>query len=152
MPGSGGRQSASEVRSRSQCRDRPKSGRPRRDRSTHDQFTFRFDHKINDHQNFTAYYYFNDNRELDPYDTFEAAGANTTGFGNLNNLRYQQWNFTHTWTINNAIVNEAHFTYMREGQLGYIKPQTTGVLTSTCSGAAAQFCFTGTSDSSAITQ
>ncbi|MGC1977765.1 MAG: carboxypeptidase regulatory-like domain-containing protein, partial [Candidatus Sulfotelmatobacter sp.] len=116
-----------------------------------DKFEFRLDHKINDHQSLTAYYYFNDNRELDPYDTFEAAGANTTGFGNENNLRYQQYNFTHTWTINNAIVNEAHFTYMREGQLGYIKPQTTGALTSTCSGAAAQFCFTGTSDSSAIT-
>jgi hypothetical protein len=116
-----------------------------------DQFTFRLDHKINDRQSLTAYYYFNDNRELDPYDTFEAAGANTTGFGNVNNLRYQQWNFTHTWTINNSLVNEAHFTYMREGQLGYIKPQTTGALTSTCSGAAAQFCFTGTSDSSAIT-
>ncbi len=116
-----------------------------------DQFTFRLDHTINSHQNFTAYYYFTDNRETDPYDTFEAAGANTIGFGNINNLRYQQWNFTHTWTINNALVNEAHFTYMREGQLGYIKPQTTGSLTSTCTGAAATFCFTGTSDSSAIT-
>jgi hypothetical protein len=116
-----------------------------------DQFTFRLDHKINDRQSLTAYYYFNDNRELDPYDTFEAAGANTTGFGNANNLRYQQWNFSHTWTINNALVNEAHFTYMREGQLGYLKPQTTGSLTSTCTGAAAPFCFTGTSDSSAIT-
>src|SRR5271170_2579725 len=40
-----------------------------------DQFTFRLDHTINSHQNFTAYYYFTDNRELDPYDTFEAAGA-----------------------------------------------------------------------------
>ncbi|MGC1162627.1 MAG: hypothetical protein WA881_10975, partial [Candidatus Sulfotelmatobacter sp.] len=116
-----------------------------------DKFEFRLDHKINDHQSLTAYYYFNDNRELDPYDTFEAAGANTTGFGNENNLRYQQWNFTHTWTINNAIVNEAHFTYMREGELGYIKPQTTGSLASTCTGAASTFCFTGTSDSSAIT-
>jgi hypothetical protein len=116
-----------------------------------DQFTFRLDHRINDHQSLTAYYYFNDNRELDPYDTFEAAGANTPGFGNVNNLRNQQWNFTHTWTINNALVNEAHFTYMREGQLGYIKPQTTGSLTSTCTGSASAFCFTGTSDSSAIT-
>ncbi|MGC1652437.1 MAG: carboxypeptidase regulatory-like domain-containing protein, partial [Candidatus Sulfotelmatobacter sp.] len=116
-----------------------------------DKFTFRLDHKINDRQSLTAYYFFNDNRELDPYDTFEAAGANTTGFGNENNLRYQQWNFTHTWTINNAIVNEAHFTYMREGELGYIKPQTTGSLASTCTGAASTFCFTGTSDSSAIT-
>jgi hypothetical protein len=116
-----------------------------------DQFTFRFDHKINDRQNFTAYYYFNDMRDFLPYDTFEAAGANVPGFGNLNDLRNQQWNFTHTWSINNALVNEAHFTYMREGELGYIKPQTTGALTSTCGGAAAQFCFTGTSDSSAIT-
>jgi hypothetical protein len=116
-----------------------------------DKFTFRLDHKINDHQSLTAYYYFNDSRELDPYDTFEAAGANTTGFGNLNNLRYQQWNFAHTWTISNALVNEAHFTYMREGELGYIKPQTTGSLTSTCTGPASTFCFTGTSDSSAIT-
>jgi hypothetical protein len=113
-----------------------------------DQFTARIDHKINDRQNLTAYYYFNDNRELDPYDTFEAAGANVPGFGNYNNLRNQQWNFTHTWSINNALVNEAHFTYMREGELGFIKPQTTGALNSTCTGAAAQFCFTGTSDSS----
>jgi hypothetical protein len=116
-----------------------------------DQFTARIDHKINDHQNFTAYYYFNDNRELDPYDTFEAAGANIPGFGNLNNLRNQQWNFTHTWTISNALVNEAHFTYMREGELGFIKPQTTNGVTSTCNGSATKFCFTGTSDSSAIT-
>jgi hypothetical protein len=117
-----------------------------------DQFTARIDHRINDHQSFTAYYYFNDTRDLLPYDTFEAAGANTTGFGNLNNLRNQQWNFTHTWTINNALVNEAHFTYMREGELGFIKPQSTGALTSTCTGPLApQYCFTGTSDSSAIT-
>jgi len=112
-----------------------------------DQFSVRIDHRINDHQNFTAYYYFNDNRELDSYDTFEASGANVPGFGNYNNLRNQQWNFTHTWTISNSLVNEAHFTYMREGQLGYLKPQTTGAVTSTCSGTASTFCFTGMSDS-----
>jgi hypothetical protein len=93
------------------------------------QFTVRIDHKINDHQNFTAYYYFNDGHELQPYDTFEASGANVPGFGNLNNLRNQQWNFTHNWTISNAVVNEAHFTYMRQGELGFIKPQTTGLVT-----------------------
>jgi hypothetical protein len=119
--------------------------------SNADQFTVRIDHKINDHQNFTAYYYFNDARELDSYDTFEEAGANVPGFGNLNNLRNQQWNFTHTWTINNALVNEAHFTYMREGELEFIKPQATNAVTSTCTGAAAPYCFTGLSDSSAIT-
>jgi hypothetical protein len=115
-----------------------------------DQFTARIDHKINDHQNLTVYYYLNDSRELQPYDNFEAAGANVPGFGNFNNLRNQQWNLSHTWTINNALVNEAHFTYMREGQLGFIKPQTTNLVTSSCTGAAAAFCFTGTSDSAFI--
>jgi hypothetical protein len=115
-----------------------------------DQFTVRFDHKINDHQNFTAYYYFNDIRALQPFNQFEQAGANVPGFGNYNNNRFQQWNLSHTWTITNAIVNEAHFTYMREGQLGFLKPQTTLPVTSSCSGSASAFCFTGVSDSSAI--
>jgi Carboxypeptidase regulatory-like domain len=116
-----------------------------------DQFTVRFDHRITSRQNFTAYYYFTDARQIQPFDTFENAGANVPGFGNLNNFRDQQWNLSHTWTISNAVVNEARFTYMREGQLGFIKPTTTGAVTGSCTGAAAAFCFTGTSDSSAIT-
>jgi hypothetical protein len=115
-----------------------------------DQFTARFDHRINDHQSFTAYYYFNDGRELDPYNTFEEAGATVPGFGSYNNVRDQQYNFTHTWTVNNAIVNEAHFTYMREGELGYLKNQTTNAVTASCTGSASKFCFTGVSDSSFI--
>ncbi|HTW31086.1 MAG TPA: carboxypeptidase regulatory-like domain-containing protein [Candidatus Sulfotelmatobacter sp.] len=115
-----------------------------------DQFTVRFDHKINNRQNFTAYYYFNDLRQLQPFNQFEGAGANVPGFGNFNNNRFQQWNLTHDWTITNAIVNEAHFTYMREGQLGFLKPQSTGAVSSSCTGAALAYCFNGTSDSSAI--
>jgi len=116
-----------------------------------DQFTVRFDHRINDKQQFTAYYYFNDLRQLEPFNQFEQAGANVPGFGNFNNNRFQQWNLTHNWTITNSIVNEAHFTYMREGQLGFLKPEATGAVTSSCtSAAAAPYCFTGTSDSSAI--
>jgi len=115
-----------------------------------DQFTVRFDHKINDHQSFTAYYYFNDGRELDPYNTFEEAGATLPGFGSFNNTRDQQWNLTHTWTISNSLVNEAHFTYMREGELGYLKNQTSNAVTASCTGSAAAYCFTGLSDSSAI--
>ncbi len=113
------------------------------------QFTFRFDHKINDHQNLTAYYYFNDQFEFDPYNTFEQAGATAPGFGSYNNVRYQQWNFTHTWTATNSIVNEAHFTYMREGELGYLKNQSTNGVTSSCT-TAAKYCFTGFSDSQTI--
>ncbi len=116
------------------------------------QFTMRFDHKINDHQNFTAYYYFTDVNQFQPYNNFEEAGANVPGFGNFNNSRYQQWNLSHTWTASTSLVNEARFTYMREGQLGFLQPQSTGAVTSSCTTPAAQpFCFTGTSDSSAIT-
>ena len=116
-----------------------------------DQFTVRFDHKINDAQNFSAYYYFNDGRQLQPFDQFEAAGANVPGFGNLNNSRFQQYNLAHTWTVSNSVVNEARFTYMREGQLGFLTPQSTGAVTSSCTSAVAVNCFTGTSDSTAIT-
>jgi outer membrane receptor protein involved in Fe transport len=115
-----------------------------------DQFTARWDHRINDHQNLTAYYYFDDNRELDPYNEFEEAGATVPGFGSLNNFRDQQWNLAHTWTISNTLVNEAHFTYMREGELGYLKNQSNNAVSASCTGAATPYCFTGVSDSSAI--
>jgi hypothetical protein len=116
-----------------------------------DQFTVRLDHKITDRQEFTAYYYFTDLRQIQPFNEFEQAGATVPGFGALNNNRFQQWNLSHTWTISNSVVNEARFTYMREGQLGFLKEQTTNPVTSSCMGATAAFCFTGTSDSSAIT-
>jgi hypothetical protein len=116
-----------------------------------DQFTVRLDHKITDRQEFTAYYYFTDLRQIQPFNEFENAGATVPGFGNLNNNRFQQWNLSHTWTVSNSVVNEARFTYMREGQIGFLKPQTTNPVTSSCTGAAAAFCFTGTSNSSAIT-
>ncbi len=115
-----------------------------------DQFTIRFDHKITDHQNFTAYYYYTDDASFTPFSFFQAAGANIPGFGSNNDSRYQQVNLSHTWTIGNALVNEGRFTYMREGQLGFQAPQTNNSVTASCSSAVAQFCFTGLSDSSAI--
>jgi len=115
-----------------------------------DQFTVRVDHRLTDKQNLTVYYYFNDIRQLSPFNEFEQAGANVPGFGNFNNNRFQQWNISHTWTLSSSVVNEARFTYMREGELGFLKPQTTNPVTSSCSGAASAFCFTGTSDSPVI--
>jgi len=115
-----------------------------------DQFTIRFDHKITDHQSFTAYYYYTDDANFQPFSFFQAAGANIPGFGSNNDSRYQQVNLSHTWTIGNALVNEGRFTYMREGQHGFLKPQTTNAVTGSCSSAVQQFCFTGLSDSSAI--
>lgn len=116
-----------------------------------DQFTVRIDHKLTPHQDFSVYYYLTDLRQIQPYDSFESAGANVPGFGNFNDNRFQQWNLSHTWTLTNSIVNEARFTYMREGEIGFIKPQTTNAVTDSCTGTATAFCFTGTSNSSAIT-
>jgi hypothetical protein len=115
-----------------------------------DQFTARIDHRISDRQNLSVYYYFNDIRQLSPFNQFEQAGANIPGFGNLNDNRFQQWNLSHTFTLTSSLVNEARFTYMREGELGFLRPQTSNPVTGSCSGAATPFCFTGTSDSSAI--
>ena len=112
------------------------------------QFTVRFDHHINDHQSFSFYYYFTDGATLQPFYNFQASGANIPGFGARVNSRYQQFNPSHTWTISNSLVNEARFTYMREGQLTFQHPQNTNAVQASCSSAAAQaVCFNGTSDS-----
>ncbi len=114
-----------------------------------DQFTFRIDHHINEHQNFSFYYYYTDDNQLQPFYNFQASGANIPGFGAKVGSRYQQYNPSHTWTISNAVVNEARFTYMREGQLTFQHPQNTGAVQDSCSSATAQaVCFNGTSDSS----
>jgi Carboxypeptidase regulatory-like domain len=113
-----------------------------------DQFTVRLDHHITDHQSFSFYYYYTDDNQLQPFYDFQASGANVPGFGALVGSRYQQYNPSHTWTISNSLVNEARFTYMREGQLTFQHPQNTGLIQASCSSAAAQaVCFNGTSDS-----
>jgi len=118
---------------------------------TQDQFTLRFDHRISERQNFSFYYYYTDDKNLQPFYNFQASGANIPGFGAKVGSRYQQFNPSHTWTISNALVNEARFTYMREGQLTFQHPQTTNSVQDSCtSNVATGVCFGGTSDSSAI--
>jgi hypothetical protein len=117
---------------------------------TQNQFTLRLDHHINDHQNFSFYYYFTNDSNFQPFYNFQASGANIPGFGANVGSRYQQFNPSHTWTISNSLINEARFTYMREGQLTFQHPQTTNPVTDSCTSAVANYCFTGTSDSSAI--
>jgi outer membrane receptor protein involved in Fe transport len=114
------------------------------------QFTVKFDHRINDRQNLSVYYYFTDENVTSPFYNFQASGANVPGFGTEVKQRFQQWNPSHTWTISNSLVNEFRVTYLREGQLTFQHPQSTGAVTSFCTGAAANYCFNGTSDSAAI--
>lgn len=81
-----------------------------------DQFTIRLDHKITGSQQFSAYYYFNDDSTTDAFSNFQAAGATVPGFGGLFKTRNQQVNLTHTWTLGSTSVNELRFNFYREGQ------------------------------------
>jgi carboxypeptidase family protein len=115
------------------------------------QFTVKIDHKINEKQNLSLYYYFNDSFDGQPFTRFQAATPNLLpGFGNNNATRSQQVNLSHTWTISSTTVNEARVTYFREAQGTFLHPQRTNLVTDSCGGAAATFCFTGTSDTPGV--
>jgi hypothetical protein len=97
-----------------------------------DQFTFKLDHRINDRQNLSFYYYLDDHSIVFPFAQFQAAGANVPGFASATKERFQQWNLSHTWTINNSTVNEFRFNYNREAQLTFQHPQRTSLVQDSC--------------------
>ncbi len=106
------------------------------------QSTFRLDQHISDHHQLSFYYYFDNDTLLQPFDNFEAAGANVPGFGANNATRNQQFNLSETWTATPTVVNEARFTYFREGQLSYYHPQNTQLTNNVCGSAVpASTCF-----------
>jgi hypothetical protein len=110
-----------------------------------DQFTVKFDHRINDKQNLSVYYYFNDDRMVQPFANFELSGADVPGFGSIVAERFQQWNITHTWTLNSSTVNEFRFNYNREGQKTFQHPENTELVQNSCPPAPSWFegVFTG---------
>ena len=117
------------------------------DRSHANQFTLKFDHRINDKQNLSAYYFFNDSEDSEPFTRFQAATPNLLqGFGNNNAFRVQQINITHTWTISSHMVNELRLSYFREAQGTFLHPQRTNKVTDSCDGIGVGNCFNGTTD------
>jgi Carboxypeptidase regulatory-like domain/TonB dependent receptor len=114
------------------------------DHSRGDQGTARFDHKITPNQQFSVYYYIDDSTDTQPFSFFQAAGANIPGFGANFTTRFQQWNVSHTWNIGATSVNEARFTYFREGQANTDHPvniSKDGTVHSTCPTIAPANCF-----------
>jgi hypothetical protein len=97
-----------------------------------DQITLKIDHRLNDKQNLSIYYYFNDDRTHNPFSNFELAGADLPGFGDIVAERFQQYNITHTWTISNSTVNEFRFNYNREGQQTFQHPANTELVQNSC--------------------
>jgi Carboxypeptidase regulatory-like domain len=97
-----------------------------------DQATVRFDHRLNDKQNLSVYYYYNDDTTKNPFANFEQSGADLPGFGATVAERFQQWNITHTWTLSNSTVNEFRFNYNREGQRTFQHPSNTELVKNSC--------------------
>jgi len=137
VPGAGG--SASEVVTVPKRRDRG------------DQFQIKIDHSFNNNQKTAIYYYFDDDNTLDPFAKFQAEGAPLGNFPGVYATRTQQVNVSHTSTIGSTSVNEARFTFFREGQMKFDTPTRTNSIQASCgTGAAAAFCFTGQSDSATL--
>ncbi|MGB2641418.1 MAG: carboxypeptidase regulatory-like domain-containing protein, partial [Candidatus Acidiferrum sp.] len=112
-----------------------------------DQFQIRVDQNWSNNQKTAFYYYFDDDNTLDPFAKFQASGATTGNFPGVYATRTQQLNVTHTSTIGATAVNEFRVSYFREGQLQFDSPTRTNAIQASCgTGAAAAFCFTGTSD------
>jgi hypothetical protein len=115
------------------------------------QFTVKLDHHINERQNLSVYYYFNDAYDAEPFTRFQAEANNLLpGFGDLNKTRSQQVNISHTWTLSTTVVNEARITYFREGQGTFLSPQNHHLVIDSCTGAAVPYCFTGTTDTPTV--
>ena len=117
------------------------------DRQHGNQFTVKLDHHINDRQNLSVYYYFDDLYDAQPFTKFQAPSANLLpGFGDINKTRSQQVNISHTWTLSTTVVNEARVTYFREAQPSFLHPQRSNTVQNVCTGIAIPYCFTGTTD------
>ncbi len=106
------------------------------------QFTVKIDHEFNKNQRLTGYYYFTQHYLEKPFARFQAGGATLPQFGDLTDERFQQLNISHTWTIGSTAVNEARFTFFREGQGTFLHPQHTNKVQDSCTSAVpAGTCF-----------
>lgn len=111
------------------------------------QFTAKIDHEITKNQHLSGYYYFTQHYLAKPFARFQAGGSNIPGFGDLTDERVQQFNIGHTWTIGTTAVNEARFTFFREGQGTFLHPQRTNAVQDSCNlvpnnvGVSADNCF-----------
>jgi hypothetical protein len=111
------------------------------------QHTTRIDDRISDKHQLNFYYYLDDSAVLQPFARFQAAGADVPGFGSDYSERNQQFNLSETWTAGPTVVNEARFTYFREGQLKYNHPANTQSIHSVCGSAVpAANCFSDPSN------
>ncbi len=108
---------------------------------TSDQFTIKIDQELTRNQHLTGYYYFTQHYLAKPFAKFQAGGASLPNFGDSTDERIQQLNIAHTWTIGSTSVNEARFTFFREGQGTFLHPQHTSLVQNSCATVASTACF-----------
>ena len=113
---------------------------------TSNQFTVKIDHELTKNQHLSGYYYFTQHYLAKPFARFQAGGATLPGFGDLTDERIQQVNISHTWTIGATSVNEARFTFFREGQGTFLHPQHTALVQDSCVTVPTSSCFTDPND------
>jgi hypothetical protein len=121
-------------------------------RDNGNQVQGRFDHSWNNNQKTSIYYYYDKDDLLDPLAKFQAAGDPLGTFPGLFSTTSQQLNATHTSTIGSTAVNEARFTYFREGQGQFNAPTKTNLIQASCGKGTlgSPYCFNGVSDSATI--
>ncbi len=113
------------------------------------QTTTKIDHRINDAHQLSFYYFFNDSNDARPFSRFQQAGATVPGFGSNYSTRNQQFNLSETWIVSPSLVNEARFTYFREGQLSFNHPANTHLVQDSCKTVPAAQCFADPANPSA---
>ena len=111
------------------------------DKSSAIQSTTKIDHRINNAHQLSFYYFFNDSVDAKPFSRFQYAGANVPGFGSNYSIRNQQFNLSETWIASPSVVNEARFTYFREGQLKFNHPLHTNLVQDSCKTVPVSQCF-----------
>ena len=110
------------------------------------QSTVKIDHRINNAHQLSFYYFLKDSADSRPFSRFQAAGADVPGFGSNYSTRTQQFNLSETWIASPSVVNEARFTYFREGQLKFNHPLSTNLVQDSCKTVPSSQCFTDPTD------
>jgi len=106
-----------------------------------DQVTLKIDHELTKNQRLSGYYYIENHFLEKPFARFQSGGANLPGFGDLTDERIQQLNISHSWTLGATAVNEARFTFFREGQGTFLHPQHTNLVQDSCATVPTANCF-----------
>jgi outer membrane receptor protein involved in Fe transport len=105
------------------------------------QLTFRLDHNLTSQQQLSAYYYYADGFDDEPFSRFAGDGANLPGFGNETSSRFQQLNLSHVWSITAKTNNEARLVYYRDGQGELLVPERTNLVQDSCIVVPRNLCF-----------